>query len=82
MEKFRAYVEAEIENSLEQKCLLVSELTQRWETDEEELFFEVIGDDAVRLRLKKQARRRMLEWKWCDREKSLFRELLVSLVHQ
>lgn len=74
-----AYVESELENSLSSKTLVHSDLVERWSTDEEELFFEVIGNDAARLALKKQARQRMIEQKWFAREGQLFRQLLVSL---
>jgi predicted DNA-binding ArsR family transcriptional regulator len=56
---------------------LNSDLVERWNSDEEELFFEVIGNDAVRLALKKQTRRRMIETKWYSREIQLLRQMLV-----
>lgn len=44
---------SQLENTLEQKSCLFSDLIDKWSTSEEELFFEVINEDSVRKSLKK-----------------------------
>jgi hypothetical protein len=75
--QYQAVCQNELEGNLEAKTLLHSDMVHRWSTDEEELFFEVIGNDEVRLALKKQCRRRMVEWKWTEKEGTILRQLLA-----
>ena len=43
----RSFVESELTNGLEPKSIILSDMGERWASDEEELFFEVIHDEAV-----------------------------------
>lgn len=63
-----------IENKLEAGCEICNDLMDCHDADEEDLFFEVINEEAVRKNLQKNHLRKLLK-QWGDVETNLFRTI-------